>query len=203
MSVFVVFQHCGHGCANFDLAEPETANKGRKDAEAAVQLAHELGQPAHTPIYFAIDFDPYPGKDCAMPAARIWPSIEAYFDQVNEVFAQTRWQVGIYGAGVTCRRLRASGKRQIFLAFDVARSCRHAGVLQRRRLALFQNVTEIKRSYAPDTFDTDVANPAADLLRAMDVTRARRCRTRSVESRRTILASRAFVKKGCVHWSTP
>ena len=90
LSVFVVFQHCGAQCVNFDLQNKETADKGRKDAEAAVRLAHELGQPADTPIYFAIDFDPTPGRVNPLPAARIWPSIEAYFDQVQEVLARTR-----------------------------------------------------------------------------------------------------------------
>jgi hypothetical protein len=114
LSVFVVFQHCGAQCVNFDLQNKETAEKGRKDAEAAVALAQDLGQPANTPIYFAIDFDPTPGRDNPLPAARIWPSIEAYFDQVQEVFARTRWQVGVYGAGITCQRLRASGKAKYF-----------------------------------------------------------------------------------------
>ncbi len=114
MSVFVVFQHCGAQCVNFDLQNKETADKGRKDAEAAVRLAEELGQPAETPIYFAIDFDPTPGRDNPLPATRIWPSIEAYFDQVAEVLARTPWQVGVYGAGITCQRLKASGKAKYF-----------------------------------------------------------------------------------------
>ena len=114
LSVFVVFQHCGAQCVNFDLQNKATAGKGRKDAQAAVRLAEELGQPAGTPIYFAIDFDPTPGRDNPLPAARIWASIDAYFDQVGHVLARTRWQVGVYGAGITCQRLKASGKAKYF-----------------------------------------------------------------------------------------
>jgi len=104
MSVYVVFQHCGAQCVNFDLQNRATADKGRKDAEGAVARARELGQPANTPIYFAIDFDPAHDGGCALPADRIWPSIEAYFDQVHEVLAHTHWQVGVYGAGAKIGR---------------------------------------------------------------------------------------------------
>jgi len=201
MSVFVIFQHCNHSCANFDLQNKETANKGRKDAEAAIQLAHELGQPAHTPIYFGIDFDPYPGKDCAIPAARIWPSVEQYFDQINEAFAQTRWQVGIYGAGVTCKRLKESGKAKFFW---LSTSLGHVGSPEFFNAGdwhLFQNVTEIKRPYAPDTFDTDVANPALPYFGHWTTRGPAPAPDPAVAT--TILESRAFIKKGCVIMAAP
>ena len=161
LSVYVVFQHCGAQCVNFDLQNKETAEKGRKDAEGALALARELGQPAHTPIYFAIDFDPARDSGCALPADRIWPSIDAYFDQINQVFAHTRWQVGVYGAGATCQRLKASGKAKYFW---LSTSLGHSGsreFFNGGQWHLFQNLTEIKRSYARNTFDTDVTNPGA------------------------------------------
>ena len=67
----------------------ETAEKGRKDADAAVQsgAAISASPPRRRSISASISILPRPGQ-CAIPAARIWPSIEAYFDQVNEVFAQ-------------------------------------------------------------------------------------------------------------------
>jgi hypothetical protein len=201
MSVYVVFQHCGAQCVNFDSQNKDTADKGRKDAAAAVELARALGQPARTPIYFAIDFDPAHDGGCALPADRIWPSIEAYFDQVNEVLAQTRWQVGVYGAGATCTRLKAAGRAKYFW---LSTSLGHTGsreFFNGGHWHLFQNLTEIKRSYAPDTFDTDVTNPSAshfgqwttrgpgpahDPITAID-----------------ILACRAFVKNGCTVRSAP
>ena len=70
MFVYVIYQHCNHSCANFEMTNPATADKGRKDGIAAVQLARDLGQPADTPIYFGVDFDPYPGKDCAIGVKR-------------------------------------------------------------------------------------------------------------------------------------
>ena len=201
MSVFVVFQHCGAQCVNFDLQNKETADKGRKDAEAAVRLAEELGQPAETPIYFAIDFDPTPGRDNPLPAARIWPSIEAYFDQVAEVLARTPWQVGVYGAGITCQRLKASGKAKYFW---LSSSLGHLGspeFFNGGQWHLFQNVIEIKRSYARNTFDTDVVNPAAPYFGQW--TSRGPAMPHDAVAAADILASRAFVKKACAVVSTP
>jgi hypothetical protein len=196
MFVYVIYQHCNHSCANFDMANPATADKGRKDAIAAVELARDLGQPAGTPIYFGVDFDPYPGKDCAVPAARIWPSVEQYFNQINEVFAQTGWQVGVYGAGVTCKRLKESGGAKFFW---LSTSLGHSGspeFFNSGEWHLFQNVTEVKRPYAPDTIDTDVANPAQPYFGAW--TSHGPAPKHDPEVARAILDSRVFIKKGCV-----
>lgn len=201
MSVYVVFQHCGAQCVNFDLANKETAEKGRKDAEGAVRLAQELGQPAGTPIYFAIDFDPTPGRDNPLPAARIWPSIEAYFDQVNEVLAKTHWQVGVYGAGITCQRLKASGKANYFW---LSSSLGHLGTpdfFNSGQWHVFQNVIEIKRSYARNTIDTDVANPAAPYFGQWTSRGPATPHDSAVAAE--ILASRAFVKRACVMTIAP
>jgi hypothetical protein len=195
LSVYVVFQHCGAQCVNFDLQNKETAEKGRKDAEAALALAQELGQPAHTPIYFAIDFDPTHDSRCGLPADRIWPSIDAYFDQINEVFAHTRWQIGVYGAGATCQRLKASGKAKYFW---LSTSLGHSGsreFFNSGQWHLFQNLTEIKRSYAPDTFDTDVTNPGASYF-GQWMSRGRAPAHDAIAAI-DILACRAFVKSGC------
>jgi len=195
MSVYVVFQHCGAQCLNFDLQNKETMEKGRKDAEGALALAHELGQPAHTPIYFAIDFDPARDSGCALPADRIWPSIDAYFDQINQVFAHTRWQVGVYGAGATLQRLKASGKAKYFW---LSTSLGHGGsreFFNSGQWHLFQNLTEIKRSYARNTFDTDVTNPGATYFGQW--TSHGRAPAHDTVAAIDILAGRAFVKSGC------
>jgi hypothetical protein len=195
LSVYVVFQHCGAQCVNFDLQNKETAEKGRKDAEGALALAQELGQPAHTPIYFAIDFDPAHDGGCALPADRIWPSIDAYFDQINQVFAHTHWQVGVYGAGATCQRLQANGKAKYFW---LSTSLGHSGsreFFNGGQWHLFQNLTEIKRSYARNTFDTDVTNPGATYFGQW--TTHGRAPAHDAIAAIDILACRAFVKSGC------
>jgi hypothetical protein len=201
MSVYVIFQHCNNSCANFDMGNPATAGKGRKDALAAVDLARELGQPADTPIYFGIDFDPYPGSDCKVPAARIWPSVEAYFDQVNEVLAGTGWHAGVYGAGVTLQRLKDSGRAKFFW---LSTSLGHSGSPQffnSGQWHLFQNVTEIKRPYARNTIDTDVANPLQPYFGAWTTRGPARAHDPQVAT--AILDSRAFIKKGCMILEAP
>ena len=161
LSVFVVFQHCGAQCVNFDLQNKETADKGRKDAEGAVRLAQELGQPADTPIYFAIDFDPYSRQ--GLPAARR-PDLAEH----RSLFRSGQRGVGATPAGrsacmapaITCQRLKASGKAKYFW---LSSSLGHVGspeFFNSGQWHLFQNVIEIKRSYARNTIDTDVANPA-------------------------------------------
>ena len=146
LSVFVVFQHCGAQCVNFDLQNKETADKGRKDAEGAVRLA-QRARPArrHADLFRASISIRTPGRDNPLPAARIWPSIEAYFDQVEEVLARH---------ALAGRRLwrrdhlpAPQGERQgeVFLAVIVARPCRIARVLQRRAMA---SVSERHRDQA-------------------------------------------------------
>ena len=177
MSVYVVFQHCGAQCVNFDLQNKETAGKGRKDAEAAIQLAHDLGQPAGTPIYFAIDYDPYPGGGCTLPAERIWPSIDAYFDQVNEVLGGTHWQVGVYGAGITCRRLKASGKARYFW---LSSSLGHLGQPEFFNSGALASLPERDRDQAQlraEHHRHRRRQSGAAVLRPVDLARARRCRT--------------------------
>lgn len=201
LSVFVVFQHCGAQCANFDIGNKETAEKGRKDAEGALALARELGQPAGTPVYFAIDFDPTPGKDNKVPADRIWPSIEAYFDQVNEAFAATQWQVGVYGAGLTCQRLKASGKANYFWLSSSLGHLNTPGFFNSGQWHIFQNVIEIKRSYARNTIDTDVVNPATPYFGQWTSRGPGQPHDPAVAL--DILASRAFVRRGCVILTDP
>jgi hypothetical protein len=195
LSVYVVFQHCGAQCVNFDSQNKETADKGRKDAVAAVELARSLGQPARTPIYFAIDYDPAHDSGCALAKDRIWPSIETYFDQINEVFAHTHWQVGVYGAGATCQRLSDSRRARYFW---LSTSLGHSGsreFFNGGHWHLFQNLTEIKRSYAPDTFDTDVANPSATYFGQW--TSKGPAAAHDPITAIDIVACRAFVKSGC------
>jgi hypothetical protein len=201
MSVYVVFQHCGAQCVNFDLQNKETAGKGRKDAEAAIQLAKDLGQPGGTPIYYAIDYDPYPGSGCTLPAERIWPSIDAYFDQVNEVLGGTQWQVGVYGAGITCRRLKESGKARYFWLSSSLGHFGQPAFFNSGDWHLFQNVIEIKRSFAKNTIDTDVANPAQPYFGQWTSKGPALPHDPAVAA--DILASRAFVKKACAIAVTP
>ena len=68
LKVFSIQQHCNNAAAFF------TGAIGTSHAKEAIQRAHALGQPAGTPIYFAVDYDPYTNwpatkAPCAAPAA--------------------------------------------------------------------------------------------------------------------------------------
>lgn len=75
----------------FDLA------KGIYDGEGAAKIAQEVGQPAGTPIYFAVDFD---------AAESDLPTIDAYFTGVAQGVANIlgggEYGIGVYGSGQTC-----------------------------------------------------------------------------------------------------
>ena len=196
LSVYVVFQHCGAQCLNFDLKNKETAEKGRKDAEGALALARELGQPAHTPIYFAIDFDPVErqrlraagGSDLAEHRCVLrsdQPSLRAHALAGRKSMVRAR----------TCQRLKDSGKAKYFW---LSTSLGHSGGRSSStadKWHLFQNLTEIKRSYARNTFDTDVTNPGAAYFGQW--TTHGRAPAHDAIAAIDILACRAFVKSGC------
>ena len=180
-----------------------TADKGRKDAEAAVQLARELGQPADTPIYFGDRFRSVSRQDCALPAARIWPSIEAVFQS---------GQRGVRAHALAGRRLwrgrhmqAPEGERQ----GEISSGSRHRSATPARRSSstaahwhLFQNVTEIKRSLRARHVRHRRCQSGGSPISAHGRRADRRRRTIPMAAR-TILDSRAFVKKGCVIQTAP
>ena len=111
-----------------------TADKGRKDADGR-GAAGARSRPArgHADLFRRSISIRIPARTARCRPTASGRASKPYFDQINEVFAQTRWQVGVYGAGVTCKRLKESGKAKYLLALDIARPHRLAGVLQQRR----------------------------------------------------------------------
>ena len=199
LSVYVVFQHCGAQCVNFDLQNKETADKGRKDAEGAVAVGARSRPARRHADLFRHRLRSRTRQRLPLPADRIWPSIDAYFDQVNEVLAHTHWQVGVYGAGITCRRLKASGKAKYFW---LSTSLGHFGsreFFNSGHWHLFQNVTEIKRSYAREHHRHRRHQSGGALFRPVDD--ARPAPAHDAIAAIDILACRAFVKKRLRHRS--
>lgn len=204
LSVVVIFQHCNADCSNFVLTNPATADKGRKDATAAIQLAADLGQPANTPIYFGIDFDPVSHGSCKTDAQAL-ASIETYFSQINEVLAATRWQAGVYGAGHTLRFLK---DRKLAKYFWLSASMAHEGTREFFNSGdwhIFQNRIDIQKDYCrknEEFIDTNVVNPSALDLDANGPyfgqwTTKGRAEAHEVCDSFDILASRAFLKRAC------
>jgi hypothetical protein len=205
LSVITIFQHCNADCMNFNVANPATADKGRRDATAAIQIAADLGQPADTPIYFGIDFDPFGSGNGKLSADQIRLSIDAYFSQINEVLAKTRWQVGVYGAGRTCQFLK---DRKLAKYFWLSASMGHEGTYEffnGGEWHIFQNLIDIEKGFGrknEDLIDTSVVNPTivdADLNGAYfgQWTTKGRAPAHDVDRARDILASRAFIKRAC------
>jgi len=205
LSVVTIFQHCNADCMNFNVDNPATADKGRRDATATIQLAADLGQPANTPIYFGIDFNPVQYGSCKIPTDRVWLSVETYFKQINEVFARTRWQVGIYGSGRTCRLLK---EKKLATYFWLSASLAHEEqneFFNSGEWHIFQNRIDIQKDYTKkgDEFiDTNVINPS-ELEGNPNGPYFGQWTTKGpgephdINDCYDILASRAFLKKAC------
>jgi hypothetical protein len=70
-----------------------SAARGVSDAKAAIGYATAVGQPANTPIYFTVDYDP--------SAADVAGNITEYFSAVAETLAGS-YSMGVYGSGLVC-----------------------------------------------------------------------------------------------------
>ena len=76
-----------------------TAAQGGIDGAHAARRAHGAGQPAGTPIYFAVDGDVTPER--ALP----------YFQAIRNALcgAGARYSAAVYGSGAVCRLLERCG----------------------------------------------------------------------------------------------
>ena len=78
-----------------------TPEKGVSDAQSAIEAADNLGLPADTIIYFAVDFD-------AMDY-QITDSVIPYFEKVYDEVSKSSYKVGVYGARNVCTRVSNAG----------------------------------------------------------------------------------------------
>ncbi|MBR1390482.1 MAG: DUF1906 domain-containing protein [Lachnospiraceae bacterium] len=91
----VVFQNTNNSYSYFSSAQ------GQADASYAVSLATARGQTSGSAIYFAVDFD--------ATEAQINANIMLYFSAVSSVITAAGYYVGVYGSGMTCRKIRNAG----------------------------------------------------------------------------------------------
>jgi len=81
--------------------------KGVVHGTAAYHMALDrIGQPEGTPIYFAVDFDAS-STEIAGVITDYFKGIRAGFEAIGG--ANPRYQVGVYGSGLTCGKLLDSG----------------------------------------------------------------------------------------------
>jgi hypothetical protein len=224
-----VFQHCNQ-CSGFKdprTQDPEKrralANKGTLDARAAIAQATQLGQPAGTPIYFGVDFNPvFDGEGQAecngvifRDNGELLSTIKQYFMQINDAFrpqdgGTQRWKIGVYGAGFICDELKETQYRGAALAdyFWLSASIGfkgHSLFHDGREWHLYQNKIEIPRldySNLPnieENIDTNVTNPSPNFSYFGQWRRDRpvgRAPGVPAEDAKRILAGRGFYRAG-------
>lgn len=100
LKIFPIYQDGGYEIPYF-----EVPLQGISDGYTAIDAAYNLGFPAGTTIYFAVDLDAYDYQitDLIMP----------YFQNLRAAFKQNQdlrsYQIGVYGARNVCSRLKNAG----------------------------------------------------------------------------------------------
>jgi hypothetical protein len=97
LEIATVYQDRARQPSDFGLT------RGRQDGAAAHTFAAQVGQPAGSAIYFAVDAD--------FSAAEIDSFVLPYFHGVKEGLDQAAggtsgFAIGVYGSGLTCRKVR-------------------------------------------------------------------------------------------------
>jgi len=90
LAILSIWEAAGDKYASF------TAANGRREAAEALRLAQEVGQPAGSAIYFAVDFD--------ATEEQVREGVRAYFEAVGETVGLA-YKVGCYGSGAVLREL--------------------------------------------------------------------------------------------------
>lgn len=93
--LFTVYEDTGH---NLTL----TAAQGKADGQNALEQATEVGQPAGTPIYFALEGLPNGYVESDLPAIR------KYFNGVQQAIG-SKYELGVYSNGLVCETLLDEG----------------------------------------------------------------------------------------------
>ena len=95
IKLFTVYEDSGH---NLTL----TAAQGKTDGQNALDQAGQIGQPAGTPIYFALEGLPNGYQEADLPAIR------KYFSGVQQAIG-SKYQLGVYSNGLVCETLLDEG----------------------------------------------------------------------------------------------
>ena len=98
LSIACVYQDRAREPADFGMA------RGEQDGHSAFMYAGQVGQPAGSAIYFAVDTD--------FSEAQLRSLVIPYFRGVKAAFDQSgasgaSYRIGVYGSGLTCRILKS------------------------------------------------------------------------------------------------
>ncbi len=98
LKINTVYETCGGDCTAAGCTSSPcgiayfTPSQGTYDAQQALAAAQRAGQPAGTPIYFAVDYD---------ASAADFAVMVEYFNSAYNVLTPT-YQVGVYGSFALC-----------------------------------------------------------------------------------------------------
>ncbi|MCE3608297.1 TIGR02594 family protein [Massilia sp. P8910] len=148
LSIAVVFQQRG-GAGGF--LDDFATGKGIRDAQRALSLATNIGQPQDSAIYFGVDHDFFRAEELSV--------IDAYFAEVNQEFGG-HYRVGVYGSGAVCSCLKASGQATLFwLPASMGWSGSRA-FLASSQWTLFQKLQNLQSDVGHFGYDGNLFNPA-------------------------------------------
>lgn len=102
LQIGVVWETAGTKASFFNRAQ------GLADASAALLMAAQMGQPAGSAIYFAVDYN--------ATEADLDGPISNYFTGVNaalQVSSGEAYAVGVYGSGLTCASVIGAGQASL------------------------------------------------------------------------------------------
>jgi hypothetical protein len=98
LDLATVYQDRARQTADFGRA------RGEQDGAAAIVFAGQVGQPAGSAVYFAVDVD-FSESQLRQYVLPYFQGVKAAFDAAAGGAAYLR--IGVYGSGLTCRLLRA------------------------------------------------------------------------------------------------
>lgn len=135
-----------------NVRENINADRGRLDANYAVEEAARQGQPPGSAVYFGVD------GDWTDEAARA--DIAGYFRSARRAFEGSGYRVGVYGSGATLAFLESDPERLVdlfWLAYPQGWSGA-ASLFNSGKWTMFQSALET--SIAGLSIDANLVNPA-------------------------------------------
>lgn len=154
LSVAVVFEQRAGAS---DESRPQgyiedfAAGAGTRDATRALKLAQDLGQPAGSAIYFAVD--------CDFARADELQQIVAYFTEVAAL-VRPGYRVGAYGSGKVGFKLLDAGLIDLFWLAGGRKWTQSEEMSRSGRWALWQSSKPSKAPFGNIDFDVNELNPA-------------------------------------------
>jgi Domain of unknown function (DUF1906) len=149
LSVGVVFQQRGGQGGHIEDLD---SRNGVRDANRALALAADLGQPEGSAIYFGVDHDYFRRSELD----RITP----YFEKVKEALSG-RYRVGVYSSGTVAKRMKSRGLIDLTWLAGATGWSGTEDALRSGDFTIFQKFLEKRSEIGRFDYDGNVVNPSA------------------------------------------